>query len=79
MPCSHHDLDFEQTATLHSKHGVILACPLEVKDGDSGVRVRLARLSERLRGQKYGFLDIEAEGDPVVRDVLGWLEAEMSV
>ena len=38
----------------------------------------LAKLSEKLRGQKYGFLELDEEDDPYVQDVLQWLEMEMS-
>ena len=41
---------------------------------------RLERVAERLKGQKYGFFNMEFEdSDPVAMDVLSWLSAEMSV
>lgn len=59
---------------------MILDCLLDVQSEDSGMQDRLERVSERLKGQKYGFLDMEFEdSDPVAMDVLSWLSAEMSV
>jgi len=65
------------TAEILSKRGVILSCILTAKDTrDSEL---LAKLSRRLEGQKYGFLEEATgyDGCGRTKEVLLWLIEEM--
>lgn len=52
-----------QTADIHSKHGIILSCTFSSSESaDPGSMRQLGELSERLKQQRYGFVDESALG-----------------
>ncbi|EMD41064.1 hypothetical protein CERSUDRAFT_111644 [Gelatoporia subvermispora B] len=71
------------TARIHSKHGLILDCTLELPE--SMPAAQAARLQEfvgKLAGQRYGFADKCALGETIESDeqckaVWQWLKAKM--
>ncbi|KAI0732854.1 hypothetical protein C8Q72DRAFT_815227 [Fomitopsis betulina] len=53
----------ELTADIHSKHGIILSCTFSSSESaDPGSMRQLGELSERLKQQRYGFVDESALG-----------------
>ena len=73
-----HNRMLPQTAEVHSKHGVILSCTFALPESvDPELSRQLGELSERLKQQRYGFVDEGALGAGVragaVATVWNWL------
>ncbi|KAG6335498.1 hypothetical protein ID866_3587 [Astraeus odoratus] len=81
------------TATIRSKHGVILSCDLMLSPSSASVSVNiqpaLDELGQRLEGRRYGFIqdmDIFSGSEDTLREmadsevgaVWRWLKVEMS-
>jgi len=73
------------TSTIHAKHGVILSCSFSPSCDASmppSIQVGLDRLSGRLTGKRYAFVDdseaLGGDGENVV-EIWNWLKREMCV
>lgn len=71
-----------QSAVIQAKHGIIQSCSLTFSDSaEDTLKERLAELSKRLQGQRYGFVDnsitLLAAEDEGVAIVWEWLQEKM--
>ncbi|EGO27983.1 hypothetical protein SERLADRAFT_462347 [Serpula lacrymans var. lacrymans S7.9] len=69
-------------ASIHSKHGIILSCSIDVlKGGNIVLNHEMGEIGKRLEGKRYGQIEdsevIGARGQS--GDILQWLRQEMEV